>query len=142
MSEQRKVHCCASVDRPYASVRDALHRPLLESTAAAAVHMHSICDREDNAGLPAVTRVALDWEHAEGFPPLPVTSAEIYASPLSASETQLEIEGHVTGAPDQLGAAEGEGDRAAEVSIHALLAEVIERLRRDIDPETDGCAAT
>ena len=65
-----------------------------------------------------------------------------YASPLSATETQLEIEGHVTGAPGPLGAAEGEVNRAAEVSIHALLAEVIERLRRDIDSQTDSCAAT
>jgi hypothetical protein len=140
MPEQRKVQCCASVDRPYASVRDALHRLPLASSAAAPVHIHSICDRENIAGLPSVTRLTLMWEHADASAPLPVTSAEIYASALSAAETHLEIEGHVPAAPGLR--SDAEGDRVAGVCIHALLEEVIERLRHDIDPTTDGCAAT
>ncbi len=138
MPEQRKVQCCASVDRPYASVRDALHRPRLAGADAASVYVHSICDQENIAGLPSVTRVTLDWNHAEASGPLPVTSAEIYASPLSASETQLEIEGHVAVAADLQ--SDADCDRAAEASIHALLDNVIERLRHDIDPKTDACA--
>jgi hypothetical protein len=134
--EQRKVRCCASVDRPYASVREALHRPRLAGADAASVYVHSICDQENIAGLPSVTRVALDWGHANACAPLAVTSAEIYASPLSAGETQLEVEGHV--GPDLR--SDVESDRAAEASIHALLDDVIEHLRHDIDPNTGGGA--
>jgi hypothetical protein len=135
MSEQRKVRCCASVNRPYASVMGAIHRLSLASTAAAPVHVHSICDQEHVAGLPSVTRVALDWERAEPSAPLPVTSAEIYAWAHSPAETQLEVEGHVAPASGP----ESDAD-VAGASLQALLEKLIDRLRRDIDSNTDGCA--
>jgi hypothetical protein len=140
MPEQRKVQCRASVDRPYASVRDALHRLPLASASAASIHVHSVCDQENIAGLPSVTRVTLGWEHAEASAPLPVTCAEIYASALSAAETRLEIEGH--GVPASGLWSDPEGDRLAGVCLRAILEKVIDRLRRDIDSKTDGCAAT
>ena len=137
MSEQRKVRCCASVDRPYASVRDALHRLPLATPAAATGDVHSICDQENVAGLPSVTRVTLGWEHAERSAPLPVTSAEIYAWALSPAETRLEIEGHASPASGPGSDTDG---RVAGACLQPLLERLIDRLRRDIDSSTGGCA--
>jgi hypothetical protein len=128
MTEQQKVRCFGSVDRPYESVRDALHGLVFPSGAATQLHVHSICDREKTAGLPSVTRIAMGWDVlANASTSLTVTSAEIYASPLSPSDTQLEIEGHCSALHEA-------GDDArpcvAEAWIHALLAEIIESLRR------------
>ncbi len=138
MPEQRKVRCCASVERPYASVRDALHRLPLASAVAATGDVHSICDQENVAGLPAVTRVTLGWEHTETSAPLLVTSAEIYAWALSAASTQLEIEGHVV--PASGPESDADGGRVAGACLQALLEKIIDRLRRDIDSNTCGCA--
>ena len=144
MPEQRKVQCCASVDRPYASVRNALHRLPLASAAAASVDVHSVCDQENVAGLPPVTRVTLGCQHASrrtdhaDAEASLVSSAEIYASARSAAETQLEIEGHVvrpSGAPIDF-----EGERVAGACLRTLLESIIEDLRRDIDSTTDGGA--
>jgi hypothetical protein len=139
MPEQRKVQYSASVDRPYATVRDALHRLPLASAPAASVHVHSVCDQEHIAGLPSVTRVTLGCEPAEASALPPVTSAEIYASALSSAETQLDIEGHLVPAAGLCSDAEDDRVRAF---LRALLQTVIDRLHRDPDSKTDGCAVT
>lgn len=136
MTEQQKVHCYARVDRPYESVRDVLHRLQLASGAVAPVHIHSICDQRHVAGLPSVTRVTLGWEATDAPTSTPVSSAEIYASALSPSETQLEIEGHCH-PPPRAGADASGGpaaDSAAEKCILTLLESLIQQLRHDIDP--------
>jgi hypothetical protein len=127
MSELRKVQCYGAVKRPYASVRDALHR-LPHAGSATSVHIHSICDQERVAGLPSVTRVTLGWERPDGAPYLPVTSAEIYASAASPSETHIEVEGHVASGPGAT--ADADRDRVAERCIRSLLQGVIEGLSR------------
>ena len=137
MSEQQKVRCCASVDQPYASVRDALHRVPLATPAAATGDVRSICDQQKVAGLPSVTRITFGWEHAERSAPFPVTSAEIDAWALSPAETRLEVEGHVAPAS---GPGSDADARVAGACPQALLETIIDRLRRDIDSSTGGCA--
>jgi hypothetical protein len=127
MTEQQKVRCYGSVDRPYESVRDALHGLVLPSGAATQLRVHSISDGEKTAGLPSVTRIAMGWEGANPSTSLTVTSAEIYASPLSPSYTQLEIEGHCSALHEAGGDARA---CVAEACIHTLLGEIIESLRR------------
>jgi hypothetical protein len=128
MSEPRKVHCYASVDQPYAVVRAALHRSPLAGVTGGPAHVCVVSDQESSAGLPSLTRATLDWEHAGTSAAPPVTSAEIYASAMSASKTALEVEGHWYPAPGE----SSEADRAqAESCVQALLASFLDRLRQD-----------
>jgi hypothetical protein len=117
----RTVRCYAYVNRPYESVRTALsEQPVdllrkatvsangraheiaanLKVTAAGVeigvdvrVHVTSVREDEGIAGFSPVTRVSLTWEAARHTSLFPLMAAEIAAWPLSATETQLEIEG-------------------------------------------------
>jgi hypothetical protein len=131
MTEQQKVRDYARVDRPYESVREAFHRLAHANSDAEPAHFQSICDEANRAGLPPTTRVTLAWEAAGSSGPVPVSSAEIYASALSPSETQLEIEGHCPARPGSR--CDGGGDRVADVCVHTILESIVERLRHDID---------
>jgi hypothetical protein len=128
MSEPRKVHCYASVDQPYAVVRAALHRSPVSGVTGGPAHVCIVSDQESSAGLPSLTRVTLDWEHAGASAAPPVTSAEIYASATSESKTALEVEGHWYATPGDT----SEADRAqAESCVQALLAGFLDRLRQE-----------
>lgn len=133
MSEPHKVRCYASVDQPYAVVRAALHRSPLAGVAGGPAHVCVVSDQENSAGLPSLTRVTLDWEHAGASAAPAVTSAEIYASATSASKTALEVEGHWYAAPGESSEA---GRAQAESCVHALLAGFLERLREDTQTDS------
>ncbi len=126
MTEQQKVRCYGSVDRPYESVRAALHRLVLTRGAKSSLHVRSICDQEGVAGLPSVTRLTMGWEGENPSTPLTVTSAEIYVSPLSPSDTQLEIEGHGPALHEVCGDARA---CLADGCVHALLVDIVGSLR-------------
>jgi hypothetical protein len=131
MSEQRKVRCDGGIDRPYESVREALHRLPRKSTPEAALHLNWIHDQAAASGLPAVTRASLGWGRQEDVRTFPVNSAEIYAMQVSRSETRLELEGHCA----SCGAGEetASGDRNAEVWLQTLLGTIVDRLQREIE---------
>jgi hypothetical protein len=162
MSEPRKICCYGYVNRPYEAVRDVLHQRPLEllkqaTTSAAArasslaaslrlgvagveigvgVHIDVRAVREEQgvAGMSPVTRVVLGWEAASGSSLFPTMSAQLSAWPLTATETQLEMEGDYAPPLGVVGTAidAAVGHRIAEASVHRLLDDVVEQLRRDL----------
>lgn len=164
MSTPQELRCYAYVNRPYAVVRQALHqrpRELLQrATASAAeranslatslragaagieigvevrIHVHGVREEEGVAGLSPVTRLSLGWEAARAPAVFPVMSAELSAWPLSSSETQLEIEGTYQPPLGAVGKAVDAaiGHRIAQASVHKLLEDVVEQLRREPSP--------
>jgi len=131
MTEQQKVHCYARVDRTYDVVRDALHRLFIDGETTAPVSVRSVCDQHDVAGLPDLTRVTLGVGHEEACQPSHLASAEIYASALSPSETQIEIEGHC--ACRAQGATDAAAAGVAEAHARALLGTIVDRIRLETD---------
>jgi hypothetical protein len=130
MTEPHKVHCYGRVHRSYESVRGALHR-LVTAGDAAPVSVHSIRDEHGIAGLPDLTRATLGVKDAAPVDSNRLASAEIYASAVSPSETQIEIEGHCI---DQVrGWVDPRAREVAEMHVHTLLEGVIERIRLDVD---------
>jgi hypothetical protein len=164
MSEPRKLRCYAYVTRPYEAVREALHQRPLEllqrATNSAAeransvatslragaagieigvevrIHVRAVRDDEGLGGLSPVTRVSLGWEAARAPALFPMMSAELSVWPLSSSETQLEIEGAYRPPLGAVGKTIDAvlGHRLAEASVHRLLEDVVDQLRRESLP--------
>jgi hypothetical protein len=132
MTEPEKVRGYARVDRAYEFVRDALHRLLIEGDTAAPLSVRSICDQHDVAGLPDLTRATLGVGNEDEHAPSHLASAEIYASALAPSETQIEIEGHCVARADCC--IDAAAREAAEAHIRALLGTIVERIRLQTDP--------
>ena len=162
MAEPRTLRCYQYVNRSYESVRELLHRDPLKllqraTTSAAArastlitnlrvqlagidigvdvrVSVRRIRDQEAGASGAPVTRVELGWE-ATRMPALfPSMLAEVSAYPLSATETQLEIEGSYWPPFGPLGTAIDAtvGHRIAEASVHRLLEDLVEQLKDEL----------
>jgi hypothetical protein len=127
MAEQQKVHRSAVLERPYESVRDVLRRLPVTHPVTVPGHVDSVTVNGSVAGLPAVTRVTLDWSPGTAPGCHPVSGAELYVWAASPSETRLEVEGHWAADPT------GAGGHAAEVCAEALLENIIERVRAEID---------
>jgi hypothetical protein len=134
MSELRKVRRFASLDVPYESVRDRLYGLVGDATEPR-IHVHSVCHQDHAAGLPALTRVSLGCGDpaSSADPRFEMSSAEVYVSALSDVGTRLEVEGHWTVRPDV--ALDTSVDCAAAASVEALLETLVERLKRDPEPE-------
>lgn len=160
MSKPRNIRLYAYVSQPYEVVGRALReRPLelfQQATNSAAerasslaaslrvglgslevgvrirIHVHGVREEEGVAGLSPVTRVKLGWEAAKAPALFPLMSAELSAWPLSASETQLEIEGLYEPPLGVVGTAvdAAVGHRIAEASVHRFLEDIVEQLRR------------
>jgi hypothetical protein len=160
MSKPKNIRLYAYVNQPYEVVRRALRdRPLelfQQATNSAAtrahsvaanlrvgvgsvevgvrisIHVHGVREEEGVAGLSPVTRVKLGWEAATAPGFFPLMSAELSAWPLSASETQLEIEGLYEPPLGVVGTAidAAVGHRIAEASVHRFLEDIVEQLRR------------
>ena len=139
MTEPEKVRGYARVDRTYEFVRDALHRLLIEGETAAPVSVRSICDQHDVAGLPDLTRATLGVDNDDVHAPSHLASAEIYASALAPSETQIEIEGHGMARAD--GCIDAAAREAAEAQIRALLGAIVERIRLQTEPSHPASAS-
>jgi hypothetical protein len=165
MSEPRQLRCYQYVDRPYTKVRALLHARALEllehaSSSAAArarsltttlrvavagieigVDVRPRLDRvreEDGvAGMSPVTFVDLTWEAARTPGLFPAMQAVLSAWPLSATETQLEIEGRYRLPLGTVGKAIDAAvmHRVAEASVHRLLEDLVEQIRREAPAE-------
>jgi len=165
MSEPRKLRCYQYVNRSFPAVRELLRlRPLevfQHATKSAAVrakdvtsslhtnvggldvgvdvsiHVHGVRDDEGVAGLSPVTRISLAWEAAHATAFFPVMTAELSLWPLTATETQLEIEGAYRPPLGIVGNAvdAAVGHRLAEATVHRFLDDVVEQLRREL-PES------
>jgi len=162
MSKPRTVRCYEYVNRPFDAVRELLRQRAPEvfqrATSSAAtraeavgaslhaqvgtidvgvdvrIHVQSITDEKGVAGMSPLTRVTLGWEAARATALFPVMKAELSLWPLTATETQLEIEGGYRpplGAVGNLADA-AIGHRVAEAAVHRFLADVVEQLRREL----------
>jgi hypothetical protein len=162
MSQPCKLRCYEYVGRPYERVRAKFHEGALETlqraTASAAtranalagalhaglagisievdvrIRVKSIRDDEAVAGLWPVTTIQLEWE-ADKTPALfPSMSAELSVSPIAAGETQLLLEGEYRPPLGPVGRAVDAvvGHRIAEASVHRLLCDLAEELRREL----------
>jgi hypothetical protein len=161
MSERTNLRCYGYVNRPFSEVRELLHRDPLEllqrATKAASTrarglvatlrielagielgvdvrpYVKGVSDEEGIAGLPPGTTVDLRWEADRARALFPLMSARLSASPLSSTETQLELEGQYQPplgiAGSLLNAAVGH--RIAEASVHRLFEDVLEQLRQE-----------
>jgi hypothetical protein len=131
MSEPRKIRRFASLDVPYASVRERLYG-LMGDAIGPKIQVHSVCHEDHSAGLPELTRVTLGCGHAASSAQaaFDMSSAEVYASALSDAGTQLEIEGHWTVQPDA--ALDASVERAAVARADALLEALVECLQSDV----------
>lgn len=158
----RALRCYNYVNRSYAEVHDVLHQHPLDllhraTTAAATrarplastlrtkvgaievgvdvqVHVRAVTDEKAAPDQRDVTRVEIRWE-AERAPALfPSMRATLSASPLSSTETQLEIDGDYAPPLGAVGAAADAavGHRIAEAVVHRLLEDVVRELQREI----------
>lgn len=162
MSEPRKVRCYQYVNRPYAAVRRLLvergaslfQRATTSASARAnqvgatlhagagaidvavdvRIYVHDVCEEEGVAGLSPVLRITLGWEAKHAAALFPVMRADLSFWPLTASETQLEIEGGYRPPLGVVGNAADAavGHRVAEASIHRFLDDVVEQIRREL----------
>jgi hypothetical protein len=162
MSQPRSLHCHEYLDRPYESVRERFHRDptklLQRATTSAAARARSLIatlhvqvagieigvdvrvfvrrvrDQEAAPGVPAVTRLELSWEAVRMPALFPAMLAEVSARPLSATETQLQVDGSywpplgpVGSAIDATG-----GHRIAKATVHRFLVDLVEQMREEL----------
>lgn len=161
----RNVRCYQYVNRPYESVRNLLRNQPLDvlrraTTSAVArtrevagslhidvggvevavevrLHVRGVREDEAVAGVSPVTHVNIGWEAARAPSLFPLMSADLSAWPLTASETQLEVDGDYTPPLGVLGVAvdAAVGHRIAEAAVHRFLEDVVEQIRHEL-PET------
>jgi hypothetical protein len=166
MSQATAIRCYEYVNRPYDQVRGLLHRNPLEllrraTTSAAArsndlagslrielggielgvkvtIHVHSVQDGAGVAGLSPVTRVAIGWEATHAPSLFPLMSGQLSAWPLTASETQVELEAKYTPPLGALGIAidAAVGHRIAEASVRRFVEDVIQYIRDELPATT------
>ena len=162
MSEPRSLRCYQYINRPYEQVRDVLRARPLEILARASksasartkelvanlsvsfglvdvgvdvrTHLHGIREDEAVAGLSPVTRLDIGWEALDSPMAFPVMRAQLSIWPLTSTETQLEIEGEYRPPLGVVGKAidAAIGNRIAEASVHRLLDDAVEQLKREI----------
>lgn len=150
------------VNHPYAKVRDALSRDALgvfraatkaassraENLAAAlrvqvagleiqkdiVIAVKSTQERPSPALGTTVLHIELEWEAANAPRLFPLMRAELKVYALTASETQLDLEGHYEPPLGALGKVIDAvlGRRLAEASVHQFLADVAAYMRRTL----------
>jgi hypothetical protein len=166
MSEPRTLRCYQYINRPYDQVRELLRAKPLEilerATKSASTrtkelvarlsvklgpvdlgvdvrtYLHGIRDEEGSAGLTPVTRLDIGWEAADSPTIFPVMRAQLSIWPLTSTETQLELEGEYRPPLGLVGSALNAtvGKRLAEASVHRLLDDTVEQLKREIPEST------
>ena len=162
MRQPSKVRCYQYVNRPFGEVRELLRQRALTllqraTTSASArasevgaslhagagaidvsvdvrIHLHAVRDEEGVAGMSPITRITLGWEAARATALFPVMKAELSFWPLTATETQLEIEGTYHPPLGLVGDAADAavGHRVAEATVHRFLDDVVEQIRREL----------
>ena len=160
MSEPRKLRVYAYVNKPYEAVRKLLYAHASElfprATKAAVtradevgaqlrvsaagidvgvdvrIHLGALRDEEGPKGMSPVTRVPITWEAVKAAALFPSMSAELSAWPLTATETQIELEGSYRPPLGPVGNALDAvvGHRVAEAAVHRFLDDVVAEIRR------------
>jgi hypothetical protein len=161
MSEPRKLRVYAYVNKPYAAVRQLLQSRASEvfpraTTSAVTragevdaqlrvsaggvdvgvdvrIHLGSLREEEGPKGMSPITRVPITWEAVRAAALFPSMTAELSAWPLTATETQIELEGAYRPPLGAVGNAldAAVGHRVAEAAVHRFLDDVVEQMRRD-----------
>jgi hypothetical protein len=170
MSDPHVVGCYDYVKRPFDGVRALLRREPLEliqrATTSATVrgrslaislhvdvagialgvdvrlHIRRIYDEMLSGVLPAL-RVELAWEAIEHPALFPTMLADILVWPLSARETQVEVQGSYWHPLGRLGDAldAAVGHSIAQATVHRFLGDLLEELRRELpEPAWEGTA--
>jgi hypothetical protein len=162
MSEPRTLRCYEYVNRPYDDVRVLLQQRALEvfqrATTSAAeranalaatlrvgvagveigvdvrIEIGAILEDSGPAGAASATRVPLSWKAAQASGLFPAMSGRLSVWPLSASETQIEIDGEYRPPMGVVGSAfdAAVGHRIAEASVKRFLDDVVEQIRREL----------
>ncbi|HEX5051464.1 MAG TPA: hypothetical protein VFZ65_06800 [Planctomycetota bacterium] len=160
MLRPQAIHSYDYVNHPYEQVRGALSRDALAvfraATKAASSRAHDVASalriqvagveiqkdiviavkRTEEARSPAldtmVTQIDLEWEAAKTPRLFPLMRAQLKVYALTASETQLDLEGHYEPPLGAVGKVIDAmlGRRIAEASVHQFLTDVAEYLRR------------
>jgi hypothetical protein len=162
MAAPRPLHYFGYVHSPFEKVRALLHHAPLQllhrATVSAAsraqsvavslrlgvegaeiavdvrTHLRRIHDDESVAGMPPSTSLDLAWEAVCAPSLFPLMEAVLSASPVTAAETQLEIEAHYRPpfgpAGNVLDAAVGR--RIAQATVHRFFEDVLERIRLEL----------
>ena len=162
MSASHEIRCYDYVNHRYEQVRDALVADPVAvfhaATQAASSRAHTVAValRVDIGGLEIArevvvsvqnvveepgkgrtvprTRIDLQWAAAKSPRWFPFMRAELAIYPLTSTETQLDLLGHYAPPLGALGSVIDAlvGHRIAEASVHHLLADVAEHLRRSL----------
>ena len=159
MSKGREIHCYDYVNHPYDEVRALLCGATLavfrRATRSAAHRVESVAaelhaslgvievgteieieidaiEEKGDATIPAKTILHLRWEAAKSPRLFPIMRAELAIYALTATETQLDFLGHYEPPLGPLGTAVNAlvGHRIAEVSVHRLIGDVADFLRK------------
>jgi hypothetical protein len=161
MSEPRKLRVYAYVSKPYEAVRTLLYAHAAEvfpraTTSAVTragevgsqlrvnavgvdvgvdvrIQVGALRDEEGPRGMSPITRVPITWEAVKAAALFPSMSAELSAWPLTATETQIELEGSYVPPLGVVGNALDAvvGHRIAEAAVHRFLDDVVAEIRRD-----------
>lgn len=162
MSAPTRVRSYQYVARPYDGVRAALHQKgsslIQTATRAASARVDDIgstlhftakgfdlgvdvkirvdeAHDEQAASLHSpVTRVKIGWEAVRNTSVFPHLEGTLSAWPLSATETQIEIDGTYTPPLGALGQALDALvlHRLAEAAVHRFVEDVVEQIRKDV----------
>ena len=162
MSEPRELRCYQYVNRPYERVRallrdrgpEVLQRATTSATTRAdalvstlrvavagfeigvdvRIHIKGSRDEEWIAGLSPVTRITLAWEAARARAFFPSMEAELSVWPLSASETQIELEGRYAPPLGFVGNAidAAVGHRIADAAAHRFVEDIIDQIKAEL----------
>jgi hypothetical protein len=162
MAPRREIRSYDYVNHPYQQVRDVLTRDALsvfraatksassraETVAAAlrvqvagleiqkdiVIEVKRVEEQRSAALETMVTTIELAWAAAQSPRLFPLMRAELKVYALTASETQLDLEGHYEPPLGPLGKVIDAmvGRRIAEASVHQFLTDVAEYMRRTL----------
>ncbi len=99
--------------------------------------VRGIHEHETIAGVLPSLRIELTWEAMHSPSLFPSMLAELVVWPLSAHETQIEIQGAYWTPMGPLGTAfdMAVGHQVAEATVHRFLSDLVEQLRCELPPE-------
>lgn len=162
MATRPEIRSYDYVNRPYGRVRDALvqdpARIFSVATQAAAARARSLAsalhvsvagldigaevlvtvgeiEEVESAGYAStITRIPVSWKHASRPELFPLMDGELSVYALTATETQLDFLGYYEPPFGVLGGAINAvvGHRLAEASVHRLIGDVAEHLRKNL----------
>lgn len=162
MDKGRVIRCFDYVNHPYARVREALTQNApavfqkattvaetragevaselrvqvgtLEVATDITIVVQGVEDIPGRGSWDSVSKLRLQWQSARAPRWFPLMQAELSIYPLTATETQLDFQGHYEPPLGVLGSAidAAVGHRIAEAAVHRFVDNVAEYLRRTI----------